>query len=95
MLLGLFYRVQGQILINNWFGNSGYACLIECNSKLEFTIGSIEIISRFLVSILISIKIFRFIKSVDIKPFIWIIATLILGIIPWILVNIMTIMKRE
>lgn len=95
ILLGFYYRVQGQILINNLFGNSRYACLIQYNAKLDYSIGSIEIIARFLVSIYISTKIFTFMRSVDLKPTIWIIATLVLGIIPWILVNIITIMKRN
>lgn len=95
LLFGFFYRLQGQMLINIWLGNSGYACLIQYNSKLEYSIGSIEIISKFLVSILISIRFFKFMRSFDIKPTIWIIATLILGIIPWILVNIMSLMKRD
>lgn len=95
ILLGIAYRLQGQMILNNFLGNTGLACIIEYNSKLTYTFGSINIIAKFLVSIFIAFKFFRFMKELDIKPFIWIIATLILGIIPWIVVNILALMKKE
>ena len=94
-LLGIAYRIQGQLIISHFLGNTQLACIIKYSSKLTYTLGSVSIIARFLVSIFIAFKFFRFMKELDIKPFVWIIATLILGIIPWIVVNILTLMKKE
>ena len=94
-LFGIAYRIQGQSLLTILIGNSGLACIIEYNSKLSYTLGSVGLIAQFLVSIFIAIKFFSFMKELNIKPFIWIIATFVLGIIPWIVVNILTLMNKE
>lgn len=77
------------------FGNTVVACLIENKSENHRLLSAITIFIRFLAYIFIVIKFSNLLGELKVKKGLWIISTLLIGIIPWTIFNMLKVIKNE